>query len=134
MENRYVAYAEELLRNPSGNAFYNCAQVTLMSFAEEGDADPTALCRIAAHFGGGMKMGATCGAITGGLMAIGLLGGGDAEYRTFMQAMRRNHGNMTNCADLLRESAKNGIPKKTHCEAMMLQAVEQVAQVMKLEA
>ena len=60
-----------------------------------------------------MKMAATCGAITGALMVIGLLGGGDEEYRAFMTAMKQNHEGMTNCGDLLKKERRAGRSKKS---------------------
>ncbi|MCB2210405.1 C-GCAxxG-C-C family protein [bacterium] len=55
---------------------FNCAQSVFAPFAQRmGIKDETAL-KIAAPFGGGMGyMGQTCGAVCGGLMAIGLAAG-----------------------------------------------------------
>jgi len=60
----------------AGKAFmsgFNCAQSVFMPFAAEGGLDLAAAARIASSFGGGMaRMQETCGAVTGGFMAIGL--------------------------------------------------------------
>ncbi len=62
----------------------NCAQSVLIPFCEDFGLDsPTAL-RLADGFGGGIAgKGRTCGAVTGGIMALGLYFGrrdpGDAE-------------------------------------------------------
>jgi C_GCAxxG_C_C family probable redox protein len=63
----------------AGKAFlsgYNCAQSALKPFAAEAGLDETAGLRIASCFGAGMaRMQETCGAVTGGFMAIGLRSG-----------------------------------------------------------
>ncbi|MBN2425258.1 MAG: C_GCAxxG_C_C family protein [Calditrichaceae bacterium] len=52
---------------------YNCAQAVLKPFAEEYGLDDKTASKIASVFGGGMaRMQATCGAVTGAFMAIGL--------------------------------------------------------------
>lgn len=50
----------------------SCGQCTLGEYAGELGYDMDETDRIAACFAGGMLMGQTCGAVTGGLMAIGL--------------------------------------------------------------
>jgi len=52
---------------------FNCAQSVFEPFADEGGIGGEAGCRIASSFGAGMaRMQETCGAVTGGFMAIGL--------------------------------------------------------------
>ncbi|GAB1468889.1 C-GCAxxG-C-C family protein [Candidatus Cloacimonadota bacterium] len=51
---------------------YNCAQAVLSSFTEETGIDDKTAKMISSCFGGGMRMGATCGALTGALMVLGL--------------------------------------------------------------
>ena len=61
---------------------YNCAQSVLLPFAETFGMSEDEVMRIAVHFGRGMKMGSVCGAVTGGLMALGLAGlGGICRVR-----------------------------------------------------
>ncbi|HIP49353.1 MAG TPA: C_GCAxxG_C_C family protein [Lutibacter sp.] len=51
----------------------NCAQAVVTSFAEELQMDEIVLNKIASGFGAGMgKLQKTCGALTGGVMVIGL--------------------------------------------------------------
>jgi len=58
------------------DAGFNCAQSVLSAFAEDlGLKEETSL--LASAFGGGMRMAATCGALTGALMALGLAQGFD---------------------------------------------------------
>ena len=50
----------------------NCAQCTLAHYAERQDYTQEETDRFAACFGGGLEVGGPCGAVAGGLMAIGL--------------------------------------------------------------
>ena len=84
---------------PSQNAIQyhdagcNCAQAVLMAFADQfGIGEPQAL-KIAASFGGGMgRRGEVCGAVTGGLMVLGLAYGAstptdrEAKLLTYQKA------------------------------------------------
>lgn len=55
---------------------YNCAQSTFAPFAKRMGLDLNTAFKIATPFGGGMgHMGQVCGAVSGGLMAIGLIEG-----------------------------------------------------------
>ncbi len=58
--------AQEFMRGRS------CGQCVLGEYADELGYDRDETDRIADCFAGGMLMGQTCGAVTGGLMAIGL--------------------------------------------------------------
>lgn len=52
---------------------FNCAQSVLRPFAAEGGEGEESCLRIASSFGAGMaRLQETCGAVTGGFMAIGL--------------------------------------------------------------
>jgi len=51
---------------------YSCAQSVLGAFASDFGLEQDTAFRIASCFGGGMRMGATCGALTGALMVLGL--------------------------------------------------------------
>ena len=54
----------------------NCAQAVLLSFSEETGLDKETLLKLALPFGGGMgRMRLTCGAVTGMIMAYGLIKG-----------------------------------------------------------
>ncbi|MDD3845312.1 MAG: C-GCAxxG-C-C family protein [Syntrophorhabdaceae bacterium] len=92
---------------------FNCAQSVLLAFAEELGLDPEKALKIASGFGGGMgAMGATCGAVTGSFMVIGLDRGNasgddretkDATYRMIRQFARefeQTHGSIA-CRVLL---------------------------------
>ena len=51
---------------------YNCSQSVLSVFSKEFGIDKNTALKLAAGFGGGMKKGEVCGAVTGALMVIGL--------------------------------------------------------------
>lgn len=128
---KYVERVRQLRADPS--VHYNCAQSVTLAFADECGISEEKARQVSALFGSGMKMAATCGAITGALMVIGMLGGGDDEYKAFMKAMRDKHEGVTDCAELLRRNVARGGEKRAHCDAMVHDAVETVAKVMGLE-
>ena len=70
---------------------YNCAQAVLFSFCEDLGLDKNTALRMASGFGAGMarKQG-TCGAVTGGVMAIGLKHGrGEGQEHAVMEETYR---------------------------------------------
>ncbi len=89
---------------------FNCAQSIFSAFAaEHGVAEDFAL-RLAAPFGAGMaRAGETCGALSGGLMVLGIHYAGSrpedrdeiyAITREFMELFRKQHGS-TLCHELV---------------------------------
>ena len=79
--------------------------------------------QLGAHFGAGMKHGATCGAVTGALMALGMAG---ADNNAALDLMRRfrEHNQALDCATLLRLAEERGEERKCHCDRMVYEAVE----------
>ncbi len=111
---------------------YNCAQSVLLPFAEVFGMSEEDVMRIAVHFGAGMKMGSVCGAVTGGLMALGLAGVDSAQAANeFTRKIRTNHEGMLDCKDLLRVNAEQGGDKKAHCDDMVYEAVRAVYEILK---
>ena len=111
---------------------YNCAQGALIPFAEELGIDAETAYQFAANFGGGMKRAATCGAITGGLMALGLYGVEDpAAIGGFYRRLKENHQGCLDCGDLLRMNQENGGSKKEHCDNMVYECVELVEEILR---
>jgi len=51
---------------------FNCSQAVLGSFSEQFGLDCDKASKVATGFGGGMRMGGTCGAVTGAFMVLGL--------------------------------------------------------------
>lgn len=92
---------------------FNCAQAVFSTVAEVAGLDTGTAARAATAFGGGMaRMGSTCGAVTGALMAIGLARGNDLPAdkeskekvyvlaREFVERFKARHGSIV-CRELL---------------------------------
>ncbi|MDO4343818.1 MAG: C-GCAxxG-C-C family protein [Eubacteriales bacterium] len=127
---KYLERAKELRGNTE--IHYNCAQAVLLPFAEDmGMSEETAM-KIASNFGAGMRRASVCGAITGGLMALGLFGMEDVrtvgEYHARLKA---RHEGFLDCADLLRMNKEAGREKKPHCDEMVYECVELVEEILK---
>lgn len=58
---------------------FNCAQSTFAAFAEDLGIDLETALKVSTCFGGGMRCGEVCGAVTGALMAIGMKCGSAKE-------------------------------------------------------
>lgn len=102
---------------------YNCAQSVLIPFARQAGLTEEQANALAANFGSGMRYGATCGAVTGALMALGILGYGEEESREFLRVFREQEGALA-CTELLAIGKEKEISKKDHCDSMVLAAVE----------
>jgi len=92
---------------------YNCAQSVLYAFCDDLNIDRDTALRIATGFGGGMGgMGEVCGAISGGIMVLGLRYGMGKEKdkeakeltykktRDLIEGFARKH-NTVDCRSLL---------------------------------
>lgn len=119
---KYLEKAKEL--RAIVEPHHNCAQSVLMAFSGEiGISDEQAY-KVASNFGAGMKCASVCGAITGALMAMGLLGIDNPEcVKELFNAIKTNHDNCIDCADLLRINKEKGGDKKAHCDAMVYECV-----------
>lgn len=114
------------------NPHYNCAQGVLIPFAKRAGLDEDQAYALAANFGGGMKRGSVCGAVTGALMVLGLYGLSDAEtVRAFYRSFQNNHDGMLECRDLLAASAKRGEEKSAHCDGLVFECVEAVEKILR---
>ena len=130
---KYTEKAMKYRTNPEamGKSHYNCAQAVVTVFAEDLHYDEEAAFKSAAAFGGGMRIGSVCGAITGGLMALGLAGIDDAKtVNTYFRKVREKHDGLINCSDLLRINSKNGGEKGPHCDAMVYECVGYVEELL----
>ena len=108
---------------------YNCGQSVVLPFAEEAGLTEAQALGICANFGGGLKRGAACGAVTGGLVVLGLFGINDpAEY---YQALRARHDNMLECAALLCRNQELGGEKKPHCDALVFECVSLLEEILR---
>ena len=103
----------------------NCAQTILRAYAEQLGITGDMAAKLSSNFGGGMKCGLTCGAITGELMVLGALGVENPYViNQFRRRIADNHNGMTDCADLLKANAQKGGIKKVHCDGMIREAIE----------
>jgi C_GCAxxG_C_C family probable redox protein len=130
----------------------NCAQSVACAFAEDLGADRALALRMATGFGGGMgRTGATCGALTGAFMALGIAFGmretsdQDAKERTYglvAEASRRfrERTGALACRDLL--GLDLGVPEQlqaaqdrnlfaTQCAGYIKTAAEIVEQMLR---
>ena len=111
---------------------YNCAQAVLTPFAEAKGMTTEEAPALTSCFGSGMNMGSVCGAVTGGLMALGLCGKGSQQNcQEFIKQIRKNHDGMINCRDLLRAMAEKGEKRKPHCDGMVFEVLELVEKMIK---
>lgn len=107
----------------------SCAQAVLAAFSEDFGLSQEQAFALGSGFGGGMRTGSVCGAITGGVMALGLLGKGDPQtIAAFLRNMRALHGGRMDCKELLAIEVKSPGEKKPHCDEMVYQAVALVAE------
>lgn len=114
--------AKELRSNPMCP---NCAETIMMAFADRVGLPEEKMAMLGTNFGGGMKSGSTCGAVTSALMILGLLGISDPNViGEFQRKIKQNHNGMINCADLLRANAQAGGQKKAHCDGMIFEAIK----------
>ena len=125
---------------------YNCAQAVVWPFCDEIHLDPDTALRIACGFGAGMgKRQEVCGAVTGGIMVLGMmLGEGEDQGRSvteetyaksaeFMSRFEAEHGSY-NCLQLLqghdinteegRKTVKDLDLRNQTCKACVQTAVE----------
>lgn len=67
---------------------YTCAESVLLAVSQEFDIENDIIPHIAMYFGGGIGLtGAVCGAVSGAVVALGLIKGPAANEQEFMQAM-----------------------------------------------
>ena len=112
----------------------NCAQATLLPFAEDLGLDKETALRMAAAFGRGLRCGEICGAAAGAAMVMGLKYGQRTEddneakadcyarIEAFMEAFRIENGSLL-CRDIL-----VGASPRLRCEkavAFAANAIEQ---------
>lgn len=100
---------------------FNCSQAVFASTSQSMGIDLKAALRIASCFGGGLRMGETCGALTGALMTLGLHTGHDCENNIeekqrinqltvdFINQFKERAG-AARCTDLL-EGLNSSIPE-----------------------
>ena len=108
---------------------YNCGQSVVLPFAEDVGLTEEQVMGICANFGGGLKRASACGAITGGLVVLGLFGiDNPAQY---YQALRANHEGMLDCAELLKRNKELGREKTPHCDELVYECVTLVERILR---
>lgn len=115
-----------------GVPFITYYHAVVSVFVQDAGYDEEKAMKAATYFRGGMQMGSICGAITGGLMALGLSGLDDSQVLNgYYRNIREKHDGMMNCKDLLRVNAENGGEKKPHCDAMICECVGYVEEMLR---
>jgi C_GCAxxG_C_C family probable redox protein len=131
---------------------YNCAQSVFYAFCEDLQTDSDTALKIASGFGGGIgRRGEVCGAVTGGIMALGAkhgrgekedgtaLGATYDKTRQFMDQFAGKHGSclcreLLNGCDLTTEEGQTAFREKDLknkvCIPCVRSAVEMVEKVM----
>lgn len=130
---------------------YNCCQSVLAAFSDKYEVPEETALRIGAGFGGGAGTGELCGAITGGIMALDLIAGGDvtsdpaggkrravARSKALQQRFAEQFGALR-CRELLRNEkeepsdAVKALGITNHCSVMIASAVEAVEDILNEE-
>ena len=104
---------------------FNCAQATYCAFCDVTGSTLGEAMRLSSSFGGGMgRMRLTCGAISGGLMVLGVLFGYDdissdapkaehyARVQEFASRFRERHTTLS-CSELLADLSPDTSPTPT---------------------
>ncbi|MCR5746119.1 MAG: C-GCAxxG-C-C family protein [Lachnospiraceae bacterium] len=126
----YLERAKEL--RAITDPHYNCAQSVVVPFAKKAGMDEADAMRFTANFGMGMKRGATCGSIVGGLMVLGLFGIDDPQtVSDFHKRFRDKHDGMLDCAQLLKANSDKGLERKPHCDGMVYESVGYLEEILK---
>ena len=109
---------------------FNCCQSVLVPFAEPAGWTGRPPSNGGSNFGSGMRRGATCGAVTGALMVLGMTGKDAAAAKALTDAFKAKNGCL-DCAQLLADAAKRGEARKPHCDRMVFDAVEILEDLLK---
>ena len=115
-----IECARQLRADP--NVHYNCCQSVLIPFADKVGMTREQLTALGAHFGSGMRHGSACGAFTGAMMAMGLMGYNEKEATALIRQFKADHG-ATDCATLLKASHDRGEAKMDHCNGLIFEMV-----------
>ena len=124
---RYMDRAREL--RASVEPHYNCGQSVVMPFAADAGLTEAQAAAICANFGGGLKRASSCGAVTGGLVVLGLFGIDDPK--AYYQALRANHEGLLDCGDLLRRNKELGGDRSAHCDGLVYECVGLVERILR---
>lgn len=92
----------------------NCCQAVIMSCCEQFGITTEQAYGLGAFFGGGMRSGEVCGAVTGGLMGLGLKYGDEnnrqcGKSQEFLRLFREEFGTLL-CREILEQHQKKLCP------------------------
>ncbi len=116
------------------NSGYNCAQSIVGAFADLTGIDEKRLIAIAGGFGGGMRSGEMCGAVSGAIMILGILSPYDNSSdmaareriamltREFTKRFRERFSYLR-CEDLLKSNGQR------NCDGFIRGAAEILAEI-----
>lgn len=124
---------------------FNCAQAVLEVFADKTGLERDQAMRVASCFGGGMRRGEVCGAVTGALMVLGMTGGytsgTDAEAKKrsneragdFLDRFSKSQGSII-CKQLLGDDLSNiaGMEKLVRSGAFVTECPKYVAEAVRI--
>lgn len=129
---------------------FNCSQAVLGSYSKQLGLDCEKAFKVATGFGGGMRMGDTCGAVTGAFMVLGLKYGNttaedkEAKAKTYKKVKEytnrfKARNDYIMCRELLgcdlstpegmKEAQDKGLFSSI-CPRMVLEAVEILEEMM----
>ena len=108
---------------------YNCCQSVLLPFCQVCGLERETAFKLGEYFNAGMRMGAVCGAVTGGLMVLGMAGAGEETVKRFREEVQGRYGAL-DCAALLKRAQDRGLERKPHCDAVVEEAVALVEQLL----
>ena len=103
----------------------NCCQAVIMSCCEQFGLTEDMAYHLGAFFGAGMRSGEVCGAVSGGLMGLGLkYGDGDnrqcGKSREFLNAFKAEFGSIL-CREILAQHQKKLCPTLINYAAKYLE-------------
>ena len=116
-------------READTRTHYNCCQSVLLPFCKLCGITEEQAVALGAHFGGGMRHGGTCGAVTGAHMVLGLAGRGEEVARALLSALQDKHG-VLDCASLLAGADEKGLDRERHCDGLISDAVAQLRTIL----
>ena len=107
---------------------FNCAQCVLMTCS---DLDKETAEKIASGFGGGLKSGEICGAISGAVMSLGLAGCEASEVKKLVKDFRGKFGHVR-CIELKgkRKFKWMGKRKPVPCDELIKYAADAVENIL----
>ena len=120
----HLEEVQYLRSNPDG-VHYNCAQSLLIPFAQEVGLTKEQAHALGSCFGSGMLHGSACGALSAALMLAGMKGYDTKTATTLIQNFRNAH-RATDCTTLLTFAKEENVPKKQHCDDLVLEMAEQL--------